>query len=143
VRDLTGNRTPQTGLEGKFSVYHAVSAAIIHGAAGEAQFSEACVHDPRVVAVRNRVSAKVDPAIGRTEARVTIHTRDGRALSRHVEHARGTLARPMSDADLEAKFRGLASEVLPDAQIEEIIKLCWQLPALGDAGALARAAVPR
>ncbi len=143
VLELTGNTAPQTGLEGKFSVYHAVSAAIIHGAAGEAQFSEACVRDPRVVAVRNRVSAKVDPAVGRTEARVTIHTRDGRALSRHVEHARGTLARPMSDADLEAKFRGLASEVLPDAQVEEIIKLCWQLPTLRDAGVLARAAVPR
>jgi len=143
VLDLTGNTAPQTGLEGKFSVYHAVSAAIIHGAAGEAQFSEACVHDPRVVAVRNRVSAKVDPAIGRTEARVTIRTRDGRAFNRHVEHALGTLARPMSDADLEAKFKGLAGEVLPDAQVEEIIKLCWQLPTLQDAGALARAAVPR
>jgi 2-methylcitrate dehydratase PrpD len=143
VLELTGNTTPQTGLEGKFSVYHAVSAAIIHGAAGEAQFTEACVRDPRVVAVRNRVSAKVDAAIGRTEARVTIRTRDGRAFNRHVEHALGTLARPMSDADLEAKFRGLAGEVLPAAQVEEIIKLCWQLPALRDAGTLARAAVPR
>ncbi len=142
VLDLTGNKAPQTGLEGKFSVYHAVSAAIIHGAAGEAQFSEACVRDPRVVAVRNRVSAKVDPAIGRTEARVTIRTRDGRVFNRHVEHALGTLARPMSDADLEAKFRGLAGEVLPVAQVDEIIKLCWQLPALPDAGSLARAAVP-
>ena len=143
VLELTGNTTPQTGLEGKFSVYHAVSAAIIHGAAGEAQFTEVCVRDPRVVAVRNRVSAKVDAAIGRTEARVTIRTRDGRAFNRHVEHALGTLARPMSDADLEAKFRGLAGEVLPAAQVEEIIKLCWQLPALRDAGTLARAAVPR
>ena len=143
VLDLTGNTAPQTGLEGKFSVYHAVSAAIIHGAAGEAQFSEACVRDPRVVAVRNRISAKVDPVIGRTEARVTIRTRDGHAFNRHVEHALGTLARPMSDADLEAKFKGLASEVLPDAQVEGIIKLCWQLPALRDAGVLARAAVPR
>jgi hypothetical protein len=49
----------------------------------------------------------------------------------------------MSDADLEAKFRGLAGEVLPGAQTEEIIKLCWQLPTLSDAATLARAAVPR
>jgi len=142
VLELTGNTAPQTGLEGKFSVYHAVSAAIIHGVAGEAQFSEACVRDPRVVAVRNRVSARVDPAIGRTEARVTIRTRDGRAFNRHVEHALGTLARPLSDADLEAKFRALTSDVLPEGQVEEVIKLCWQLPALRDAGVLGRAAVP-
>ena len=37
------------------------------------------------------VGATVGPAIGRTEARVTIETRDGRTLTRHVEHALGTL----------------------------------------------------
>ncbi len=142
VLRLTGNTEPQSGLEGKFSVYHAVSAAIVHGAAGEAQFSDACVRDPRVIAVRSRVSAREDSAIGRTEARVTIRTRDGRTLSRHVEHALGTLARPMSDADLEAKFRGLVQEVLAPARLEEVIRLCWKISELEDAGALARAAVP-
>jgi 2-methylcitrate dehydratase PrpD len=89
------------------------------------------------------VSAQEDSAIGRTEARVTVRTRDGRAFSHHVEHALGTLARPMSDANLEAKFRGLAREVLPPAQIEEAIHLCWTIAGLPDAGALARAAVTR
>jgi 2-methylcitrate dehydratase PrpD len=143
VLRLTGNTDPQTGLEGKFSVYHAVSAAIVHGAAGEAQFSDACVRDPRVVALRERVSLREDPAIGRTEARVTIRARDGRAFARHVEHALGTLARPMSDADLEAKFRALAQDLLPAAQMGEIIGLCWRVAALEDAGAVARAAAAR
>jgi 2-methylcitrate dehydratase PrpD len=142
VLRLTGKTTPQSGLEGKFSVYHAVAAAIVHGAAGEAQFSDACVRDPRVIAVRSRVRAREDSAIGRTEARVTIRTRDGRTLFRHVEHALGTLARPMSDADLEAKFRGLAQEVLAPARLEEVIQLCWNISGLEDAGALARAVVP-
>ena len=143
VARLTGNKTPQTGLEGKFSVYHAVAAAIVHGAAGEAQFSDACVRDPRVIAVRERVSTREDAAIGRTEARVTIRARDGRSFMLHVEHALGSLKRPMSDADLEAKFRALAQDVLPAAQTEEIIKLCWRVAALDDAGAVARAAQAR
>ena len=143
VRKLTGNPAPLTGLEGKFSVYHAAAAAIVHGAAGEAQFSDACVRDPRVVAVRNRVTTREDPAIGRTEARVTIRTRDGRSFDRHVEHALGTLARPMSDADLEAKFRDLATGVLAPAAIDECIRLCWGIVAEEDAGALARATAPR
>jgi len=49
----------------------------------------------------------------------------------------------MSDADLEAKFRGLTAAILTPRQIDEVITLCWQLTALEDAGALARAAVPR
>jgi 2-methylcitrate dehydratase PrpD len=143
VRKLTGNKTPQTGLEGKFSVFHAVAAAIVHGAAGEAQFSDACVRDPRVIAVRDRVTTREDSAIGRTEARVAIRTRDGRAFERHVAHALGTLQRPMSDADLEAKFRGLTDGVLPPAAIDGCIDLCWRMAELDDAGALARAAVPQ
>ena len=35
VLELTGKKTPRTGLEGKFSVYHSAAVAIIHGAAGD------------------------------------------------------------------------------------------------------------
>lgn len=142
VMELTARKAPQCGLEGKFSVYHAAAAALIHGAAGEAQFSDACVRDPAVVALRERVTARAEASLGRTEARVTIVLRDGRAYSKHVPHALGTLERPMSDADLEAKFRSLAEGILSRAQVQEIIRLCWRLAALEDAGVLARAAAP-
>ncbi len=53
VLELTGKRRPQSGLEGKFSVFHAAAVGIIHGAAREAQFSDESVRDPRVVALRD------------------------------------------------------------------------------------------
>jgi 2-methylcitrate dehydratase PrpD len=143
VLELTGKKTPQSGLEGKFSVYHAVAAALVHSAAGEAQFSAACVNDPQIAALRGRVTAAAEAAIGRTEAYVTIALNDGRTFSKHVAHALGTLARPMSDGDLEAKFRGLTAGVLTTAQAEEIIALCWRITRLEDAGVICRAAVPR
>jgi len=140
VLELTGKRSPRSGLEGKFSVYHAAAVSIIHGAAGEAQFSDAVVRDPRVIALRERVSAAEDRAIGRTEARVVMRLRDGRRLERHVAHALGTLERPMSDADLEAKFRGLVEGVLPERRIGELIAACWSLESLEDSGEIARLA---
>jgi 2-methylcitrate dehydratase PrpD len=143
VLELTGKKAPRTGLEGKFSVFHAAAAALIHGAAGEAQFSAACVNDPRVAALRERVTAAPDPSVARTEAYVTIALGDGRTCSTHVAHALGTLKRPMSDADLEAKFRGLTTEVLAPAQIEDLIALCWRVNVLEDVGLLARRAVPQ
>ena len=142
VLELTGKRTPRTSLEGKFSVYHATAAALVHGAAGEAQFSDACVNDPQVIAVRERVSATADATIGRTEAHVTIALNDGRTWSKHVAHALGTLARPMRDADLEAKFRSLTAGILAPAQTDEAIALCWRITGLEDAGAISRASVP-
>ncbi|OGA39310.1 MAG: 2-methylcitrate dehydratase [Betaproteobacteria bacterium RIFCSPLOWO2_12_FULL_62_13] len=143
VPRLTGNKDPQSGLEGKFSVYHAAAAALVHGAAGESQFSDVCVRDPQIVALRGRISVEPDAAIRKTEAYVSIAFKNGRSYSKHVPHALGTLERPMSDADLEAKFRGLTAGILPSGQIEEVIASCWNLSALEDAGALARAAVPQ
>jgi 2-methylcitrate dehydratase PrpD len=138
VLELTAKREPQTGLEGKFSVFHAAAAAIVFGAGGEPQFSDECVRDPRVVALRGRVTATPDDKLRKTEARIAVRLRDGRVLTRHVEHALGTLPRPMSDADLEVKFRGLTGGILGDSQIDDLIRLCWSVEALPDAGAIAR-----
>ena len=40
VLELTGKTAPRTGLEGKFSVYHACAAGILFGKAGEAEFAD-------------------------------------------------------------------------------------------------------
>jgi 2-methylcitrate dehydratase PrpD len=63
VIELTGKKTPQTGLEGKFSIYHAVAVAFIEGAGGEKQFSDRAVRDPAVIALRGRVVPVVTPGI--------------------------------------------------------------------------------
>jgi 2-methylcitrate dehydratase PrpD len=124
VLELTGKRTPQTGLEGKFSVYFAAAVAIAAGAAGVKQFTDDWVRRPDVVALRDRVVATVDPAIGEAQARVVITLTDGRRLETFVEHAVGSVERPMSDADLDAKVRDLCEGVLPAALIARLIAVC-------------------
>jgi 2-methylcitrate dehydratase PrpD len=141
VLELTGKRTPTTGLEGKFSVFHAAAVALVRGLAGEPQFSDEVVCDPAVVALRERVTATSDPAVtSYLEAYVRIVMKDGTVFERHVPHALGTLQRPMSDADLEVKFRSLVEPVLPRSQVDELIELCWTIDQLQDVGALSRAA---
>ena len=142
VMELTANTDPQTGLEGKFSVFHAAAAAIVYGAGGEAQFSDAAVRDARVVALRKRITAIPDPQLRKIEARITVRLNDGRVVTTHAENALGTLARPMSDADLEGKCRGLTDGIIRAAQTDELIRLCWSVATLPDAGAIARAVTP-
>jgi 2-methylcitrate dehydratase PrpD len=140
VLDLTGKKTPETGLEGKFSVYHAAAVAIVEGAGGVAQFSDRAVRDKDVVALRARVSTVIDPAIKEDQVRVAITMKDGRRLEKFVEHAVGSVDHPMTDADLEAKFSGLADGVLPSAQIRRVMDLCWKIENETAASTLARAA---
>ena len=142
VLELTGKKTPQAGLEGKFSVYHSCAVAIIHGAAGEAQYSDDAVRDPGVIALRDRVTATVDRAMHEDQVQVSIKLKRGKTLEKYVEHAVGSLDRPMSDADLEAKFRGLAQGILSRSETDKLIRLCWDVGKLEDVGAVARASVP-
>ncbi len=64
---------------------------------------------------------------------------DGRMLEKRVEHCIGSLARPMTDAELEAKFMGQALWVLPAASVRTLLDLCWRLEALDDVAEVARA----
>lgn len=140
VLQLTSKKTPQTGLEGKFSIYHAAAIALVQGAGGVSQFSDQAVRDPVVAALRDRVAAIVDPAIHEDQVRILLATSDGRRIEKYVEHAVGSIAHPMTDADLEAKFIGLAGGVLSDAQARRVIEMCWNLESLQDASELARGA---
>lgn len=143
VLELCGRARPAVGLEGKFSVFHCAAVAVIDGAVGEAQFSDERVVDPRVTDLRDRVHAVVDPALHEDAADVRIALRDGTVLHRRVEHAIGSLARPMSDADLEAKFRGLCAPVLDGEAVAALVRETWRLEALASAGTLAPMTVPR
>jgi 2-methylcitrate dehydratase PrpD len=138
VLQLTGKKTPQTGLEGKFSIYHSVAVALVRGEAGPAEYSDGAVRDPRVVALRNRVSVRIDPSVHTDEAFVTITTRDGKVLDQHVEHAVGSVERPLTDAEISDKYRSLAKGILPESQREKLLALAWNLQSCGDAGELPR-----
>ena len=140
VLSLTGKTDPQTGLEGKFSIYHCIAMGLLQGAAAERQFSDAAVWDPRAVALRHKVVVRTDPAVSPEKCDLTLRLADGRVLTRRIEHAIGSLERPMSDQALEAKFGDLAEGVLPRAQARRLMDLCWGVERLDSAGRIASAA---
>ncbi|MCB1671873.1 MAG: MmgE/PrpD family protein [Pseudomonadales bacterium] len=142
VLSLTGKTAPQTGLEAKFSIYHASAAAIIRGAAGPLEFTDAVVQDPAIIRLRNRVSATVDESVSEAEAFVTITLNDGRMFEKHIEHAIGSLERPMTREALEQKFMGQAVVALPEQQLENVMALCWDIESLADINELTGATVP-
>ena len=140
VLELTGKKTPQTGLEGKFSVYYAAAVALLQGAAGERQFSDKLAKDPAVVALRDRVVTTLDPAMGPEQVRVIVTLKDGRKLEKYIDNVIGSVKNPMSDAALEAKFADLAQGVIPAAQARRVMDLCWGVEKLANAAEVAKAA---
>ena len=140
VLELCGRKTPATTSEAKLSVYHSAAAALIKGRMTELEYAMPCVSDAEVIALRGKVVATADAAIRGDEADVVIEFADGKSRHHHVDYAVGSTQRPMSDADIETKFRGLAAPVLPTAAISQLIENCWNITKAGDAAVLARLA---
>ena len=142
VLELTGKRAPRSGLEGKFSVYHACAAGIIFGRAGEQEFSDEIVARQDVVALRDRVQAQADANIAEAATDVTITLKGGRTHRLHIEHAIGSLERPMSDDDLAAKFHGLVDPILGASRAGELIAQSLSIGSASVLRALATLARP-
>ena len=139
VLNLMGKTDPQAGLEGKFSIYHAVAVAMVTGRGGEKAFTDSAVMDPTVVAVRKIVTAEIDPAIKPDQVDMTVTLKDGRVLHKFIDHAVGSQSNPMSDAQLEEKFTDLCDGILPPDRVKQLIALCWGVWDLKDAGDIIRA----
>jgi 2-methylcitrate dehydratase PrpD len=142
VLELTGKKEPADGLQGKFSVYHGCAAGLIFGRAGEDEFSDAVVNRADVVALRRKVVATVDDSIDEAAADVTAVLVDGRLEHVRIEHAIGSLQRPMSDAQLEAKFRGLSEPVIGRDRTDALIAAAWRVGESADVRALTALAKP-
>jgi 2-methylcitrate dehydratase PrpD len=132
VLELTGKKEPQDGLSGKFSVYHGCAAGLIYGRAGEDEFADAVVNDPKVVALRNKVRATVDDSIAEAAVDVTAVLVDGRRVHVRVDNAIGSLQRPLTDAQLEGKFNSLVVPQLGQDKARQITAACWKLASLAD-----------
>lgn len=101
---LTGQTDPQTGLEGKFSIFHATAVGLLYGVATPTQFSDAVVQNQTVIDMRKKVNVTTDSAVDNAQAYVTVNFNDGSSLSKHIVNVIGSVQNPLTVADLKKKF---------------------------------------
>jgi 2-methylcitrate dehydratase PrpD len=122
-----------TGRAAKVSAQHSVAVAFIYGAAGLAQYTDQCAGDTAVLELRRKVTVEDDATIPVETAFVAVQTTDDRRFECHVTQSRGTTARPMGDAELEAKFRSLAEYGAPTLDAQRLIEAIWAIDDQHDA----------
>ena len=142
VLDLCNQQNITRGLQGKFSVYHGAAVGLVRGKAALQEYTDAAVNDPAVKRVRESATAKGDPSLTEDQARVEVELADGRVLRGSVEQSLGNVHRPLSDEQLNDKFRGQSVLALPSAQVDAALGLCWRLADLRDVSELIAASVP-
>jgi 2-methylcitrate dehydratase PrpD len=142
VLDLCNQQGITKGLQGKFSVYHGAAVGLVRGQAGLDEYTDAAVNDPAVKRVRERVAATGDPALTEDQARIEVELADGQHHSWFVEQSLGNIHRPLSDRQLDDKFRSCAARVLPASAAEDVLDRCWRIAELESVGDLVDATVP-
>lgn len=142
VLELTGKKTPRTGLEGKFSIFHAAACALLRGDGAPTAFTDEVVNLPEIIALRDKVSAQTNPDCHEASVDIEILFEDGSTLVKHVERAIGSSDVPLSDAQVEHKFITQSAFVIGDKAAAELLAACWKLESFENAADIARVSVP-
>jgi 2-methylcitrate dehydratase len=138
--------TPATRETADHSMPYTVAVALMHGTVEEHHFDDAHLRDPGLLALTGRVKAAVSEEADRRmpEAmlcKLTLATRSGAAHTATVEYHKGHWKNPMSDAEVEGKFRPLAAKVLTAAQTDRLLATLWKLEEVSDVADLLRLTV--
>ncbi len=135
----TAKPHPRDGNEAQYSLQHWVSVALIRGTASVADVGADRLADPAIHAMRERVTALADEGMSGVSCVFTAVMKNGERITIDVKHCQGSARNPMSDAELEAKFRGLASGILDEAQAGLALQRCREVEGLADTALLAQA----
>jgi 2-methylcitrate dehydratase PrpD len=130
-------RRPLQVVEAQFSIPFLVAAALVHGKVGIGEVAQ--VNDPQVLALSRRIVAAVREDAPAGWAEIAVRRSDGRRASLETTGPSGSPEKPLSDAQLAAKFRDCAAHaVKPIAlqRVEQAIQLVAHLEDNPDATVL-------
>ena len=137
---------PATRETADHSMPYTVAVALIHGAVEERHFDHEYLHDQKILALAQRVKVEASEEADRRmpEAmlcKLKLVTRSGATHTAVVDYHKGHYKNPMSDAEVEAKFRGLAQNVLKPAQTDRLLEVLWKIEDVADAGEIVQLTV--
>ncbi len=133
--DHTGDpvkKYPRNKETADHSSFWLTAIAILERAIGPDQFKPEKYTDPRAMDLIEKITLVGDPSLDkeRPAGISEITLKDGRVLKKRVDHPRGHARNPMTDEEVESKFRSMASRVMPRAQMDRLIETIWRLDEL-------------
>jgi 2-methylcitrate dehydratase PrpD len=128
-----GTQYPQSIENAKFSLSYMVAYSLVHGAPMIAAFTEEAIRDDKVKVLARTVSATVDPSLGpgtrQSPAILKVTLSDGQTFEQRVDDQTGSIKKPMTQAQVEAKFLDCAAQSVNADVAGKILAALNALPA--------------
>jgi 2-methylcitrate dehydratase len=126
---------PRTRETADHSLPYCTAAALADGDVTLATFDEARFREPKLLELTAKVKVHRDAALSARYPkgipnRLTLTLADGRQLVREVEFPRGHAGNPMTDAEVETKFRTQVEPRYGKATADRVLAMCWDLENL-------------
>ncbi|MBI2859843.1 MAG: MmgE/PrpD family protein [Chloroflexi bacterium] len=136
-------REPREVAGAQFSAAFSLAMCVVKGSNGFRDYTEENLQDADIKELARKVRLEVDDEINaayplKRAIRMTVKLKDGTTYQEKLEGARGTPANPMTRAELEEKFHGLATVVLADSRAKEIVKVVRSLDEVGNISTLSK-----
>ena len=128
---------PQSRETADHSMPYTTAVALTYGSVHQDHFDERYYRDPHLLDLTNRVQVEASAEANRRApeamlCELEIATKDGQSYTATVPYHKGHYKNPMTDAEVEAKFRSLAEPVIPTAQTDALLQKLWQLEEVAD-----------
>jgi 2-methylcitrate dehydratase PrpD len=134
--EVCGNRDPQTAFEAKFSLAYVVAIAALKGSVRLAAFSDEWLQNEDVRKLMERIEITVDEKAEAVfpsfrSATVEIELADGKRINHHSPTRRGDPDSPLSDSEIEHKFKELTAPLMDADTQDAVISKIWALEQQG------------
>jgi 2-methylcitrate dehydratase len=123
---------PETRETADHSMPYLVAAAFQDGAVTPATFAPSRIQDPGLRALIKKLKVVEEPEFTRRYpaescTRIEVTTTDGRRVLAETSHPKGHYRNPLTDGEVEAKFRNLTSGALSAEGCDRVLAEVWDL----------------
>jgi 2-methylcitrate dehydratase len=123
---------PETRETADHSIPYLVAAAFQDGEVTPATFAPSRIQDPALRSLIKKLKVVEEPEFTRRYpaescTRIEVTTTDGQRVMAETTHPKGHYRNPLTDSEIEAKFRGLASGALGAEGCDRVLAQVWDL----------------
>jgi 2-methylcitrate dehydratase len=125
---------PRNGESADHSAFYANAIAIKERDVSPESFDPQKFTDPVVLDLIERITVEADPSLPEHgfQGISEITTKDGHSFQRPIGNPHGFGNDPLTDGELEDKFRKMAIKYMSEQQIQKIFDTVWNLESLKD-----------
>ena len=132
---------PQTHETADHSIPYAAGLVLMYGGIEPEYYEDPYLHDQRLLELVSRVKCMPSDEADRSEhefnlCELEIVLKSGERKTVRVEYHRGHFKNPMTDAEMEEKFRSMALKHLSADRVDSLLRQLWALESVPEVGEL-------